>query len=63
MHEDEHAEPADLIPKWLQRRIVDELAVEFGSDRNALETELVAAASELLERRGAAERMRMRGPG
>ena len=61
MHEHEQAELADLVPERLERRIVDEFAVELGRDGDALEAELVAAALELLERRGAAERMGMRG--
>ena len=60
MHEHEHAELADLLPERLEARIVDPLAVEFGGDGDALETEFVPAAIELLERRSAAERVRMR---
>ena len=61
MHEDEHVEFGDFVPERLERRIVDEFAVELGGDHHALEAELMAAAGELFERRGAAERMRVRG--
>ena len=61
MHEHEHAELLGLAPERFDRRIVDPFAVEFRADGHALEAELVAATRQLLERRGAAERMRVRG--
>src|SRR5579863_6854856 len=61
MHEHEQAELLDLVPERLDRRIIDPLAVELRTDGHALETELVAAAGQFLERGGAAERVRVRG--
>ena len=61
MHENEHVELASFAPERFKRRIVDELSIEFRSDDDTLEAELVTAAGELLERRVATERMGMRG--
>src|ERR1700683_3971124 len=61
MDEHEHAEFADLAPEWLHARIVDPLAVEFGTDGHALKAKLMAAARKLLERRSTTEWMCMRG--
>src|SRR5262249_16227041 len=60
MHENEHVELADFVPERLERRIVDESAVEFGGDDDAPETELVATTREFLESRRPTERMRVR---
>src|SRR5271170_3741698 len=61
MHEHKHAEPAHFVPERLDRWIVDPFAVELRGDGHALETELVPAAIELLERSRAAKRMGVRG--
>src|SRR4029077_17847188 len=61
MHEDEHVELGDFGPERLQRRSVDEFAIELRGNDYALGAELMAATGEFLERRGAAERMCVRG--
>ena len=60
MHEHEHAELFNFAPERLDCRIVDPLAVELRADGDTRESELVAAACELLEGFGAAERVGVR---
>src|SRR6516162_11366500 len=61
MHEYEHVELGGFVPERLERRVVDEFALELGGNHYALEAELMAATVKFFERRGAAKRMGVRG--